>query len=149
MTPSSDDFMIKGQNPFYQTAIVAGMIVVALVITALADVFMEMESKFYWTMAAAFLLFFAVFNSVFSLGCKDIEAYWKKSIPCFFVLMVLSGVLAWLFSGLSIHEAYIYKGIYVVLGFGYLVFLSIISFMKRIVEFAEQEDWQAPKKRKR
>jgi Na+-transporting methylmalonyl-CoA/oxaloacetate decarboxylase gamma subunit len=34
------------------------------------------------------------------------------------------------------------------LTFVYLVFLSILNFMKKIVSFAEREEWSAPKKRK-
>ncbi len=57
--------------------------------------------------------------------------------------------MAYLFSSLSLNEAGSYRWIFTVLSFGYLVFLSILGFVKRIVEFAEKEDWQRPKKRRR
>lgn len=151
MDNNNDSFSIENFHPTRQMTIVAGMMIVAVLLTAIVKAIgiFEMSDRFFWTMSTSFLLFFAVFNSVVSLGCEDIDQYWKQSIPCFIGLMLLSGLLGWFFSGLSIHEVGLYKGIYFVLGFGYLVFLSILSFMKRIVDFAEQEDWEAPKKKRR
>ncbi|MGK0452465.1 MAG: hypothetical protein ACJAXE_003142, partial [Neolewinella sp.] len=42
-----------------------------------------------------------------------------------------------------------YKWIYFVVTFGYLVFLSMIAFMKKIVEFAQKEEWNRPKLRQK
>lgn len=36
-----------------------------------------------------------------------------------------------------------------VVTFGYLVFLSIVGFIKRIVEFAQREEWNQPRPRNR
>ena len=133
----------------------------ALIVFTIAFVFMlgaiminwlailEVSKEFYWLTATSFMLFFALFNSVFSLSCKDINQYWGRSMLAFAGLALATGLLAYLFSSTSIHDVGPYKWIYVVLIFGYLVFLSIMGFMKRIVEFAEREDWQAPRKRKR
>ncbi|MEM9821523.1 MAG: hypothetical protein AAF985_10645 [Bacteroidota bacterium] len=110
---------------------------------------MEISKEFYWLTATSFMLFFGLFNSVFSLSCKDINQYWGRSMLAFAGLALATGLLAYLFSATSIHDVGPYKWIYVVLIFGYLVFLSIMGFMKRIVEFAEREEWQAPRKRNR
>ena len=109
----------------------------------------EVEPEFPWLTATSFMLFFALFNSVFSLSCKDINQYWGRSMLAFALLAVATGFLAYFFSAMSIHDVGPYKWIYVVVIFGYLVFLSIMGFMKRIVEFAEREEWNAPRKRKR
>lgn len=110
---------------------------------------MEISNEFPWLTSASFMLFFAIFNSVFSLAAKDINHYWGRSMLSFAGLAIGTGFLAYFFSSISLEETGAYKWIYVVLTFGYLVFLSIMGFMKRIVDFAEKEDWQAPRKKKR
>lgn len=39
-----------------------------------------------------------------------------------------------------------YRWIYIVVTFGFLVFLSMVNFMKKIVEFAEKEEWNQPRR---
>jgi len=51
-------------------------------------------------------------------------------------------------SGVAIGKAESYRWIFIVVSFGFLVFLSMINFMKKIVKFAEQEDWTQPRRRK-
>ncbi|MEO0779409.1 MAG: hypothetical protein AAF146_22810, partial [Bacteroidota bacterium] len=93
-------------------------------------------------------LFFALINSLSSLSAEDLNKYWGRSMLAFAALAVASGLTAYGLSSLSINEAGSYRWIFIVLTFGYLVFLSIIGLMKNIVEFAEREDWQSPKKKK-
>ena len=71
--------------------------------------------------------------------------YWGRSIYSFMGLALGSGLTAYLFSSLTISEAGSYRWIYVVLTVGYLVFLSIVTFMRRIVEFAQKEEWNHPR----
>jgi hypothetical protein len=144
-------FLFKAYNPVLQAAMLlaAGFIVMLFSkIIGWIGIF-EANQKFPWMTAAAFVFCFAIFNSITSLSAKNLDNYWMKSIASFAGLVVSSGLMAYLFSSLSINEAGSYRWIFIVLTFGYLVFLSILGFMKRIVEFAEKEDWQAPKKRKR
>jgi hypothetical protein len=144
-------FLYKAYNPVMQAAMlfVAGFVVMLFSkILSWMGIF-EANQKFPWRTAAAFILLFAIFNSITSLSSKNLNNYWLKSMASFGVLAVASGFLAYLFSSLSINEAGSYRWIFTVLTFGYLVFLSILGFIKRIVEFAEKEDWQHPKKRRR
>jgi hypothetical protein len=75
--------------------------------------------------------------------------YWGISIFVYVSLAVLSGLIAYLASNLSVYEAGSYKFIYFVITFGYLVFISIMGFMKKIVAFAQKEVWNQPKIRRR
>lgn len=102
-----------------------------------------------WLVAASFLLFFALFNAILSATTKNLIKYWGRSIYSFLGLAVLSGLLAWGFSGLPIGKAGSYKWIFFVVTFGYLVFLSMVAFMKKIVEFAQKEEWNRPKLRQK
>jgi hypothetical protein len=105
--------------------------------------------KWPWLCAASFLLFFALFNAIMSATTNNLMKYWGRSIYSFAGLAAASGLLAWGLSGLSISEAGSYKWIYFVVTFGYLVFLSMIAFMKQIVEFAQKEEWNKPKLRQK
>ncbi len=151
MESPKSSFLYKAYNPVLQAVLIfaAGFVVMLFAkILGWTGIF-QTNQKFPWMTAAAFIFFFAIFNSITSLSAKDLNNYWLRSMGSFAALAVASGFMAYLFSSLSISEAGSYRWIFTVLTFGYLVFLSILGFMKRIVEFAEKEDWQAPKKRKR
>ena len=75
-----------------------------------------------------------------SLKAASMNKYWSRSIMAFMGLLVVSGLLATVFSGLSIDEAGSFRWLFVVLTFGYLVFLSIVRLMKKIVDIAIEQD---------
>jgi hypothetical protein len=67
----------------------------------------------------------------------------------FAALAVASGYFAYLFSGINIFDAGSYSWLFKVIFIVYLVFMSMIRAMKVIVEFAQKEEWNAPKLKKR
>lgn len=67
----------------------------------------------------------------------------------FLGLAFLNGLAAWLISGVPIGQAQSYRWIYVVVTIGFLVFLSMVNLIKKIVQFAEREEWTQPRKRQR
>jgi len=144
-------FFSKAYNPVLQgVTVLAGVLFMLLMGKIVGGLgISEFEETYPWLVAASFMLFFAVFNSVFSLSTTDLNGYWAKSMLCFGGLAVSSGLLAYFFSGLTLWEAGSYQWIYIVVTFGYLVFLSVMGFMKRIVEFAENEEWQKPRRKSR
>ncbi len=149
MEKAAGDHLSKFKNPIKQALIVfACVLFFDLGAFLLRSAGVEIESRFPWTITASFILFFAIFNSLFSLIAKDMENYWGLSVISYVALAVGSGLVAWLFSSLSINEAGPYRWLYIVLTFGYLIFLSIIRFMKNIVEFAQREEWSQPRARK-
>ena len=109
----------------------------------------DAHPKFYWMSACAFLLVYAVFNSIISLRVENSAKYWGSSIMMFIVLAVLSGLIAYLLSGIGVYDAGSYSFIYIVVTIDYLVFISIMNFVKRIVNFAQKEVWLHPKLRNR
>ncbi|MEK7254573.1 MAG: hypothetical protein AAB316_07510 [Bacteroidota bacterium] len=150
MITSADILFKKVQNPILQaTAILAAILVFDLGGKLLQMLGMDIEQRYSWTVTASFILFFAILNSVVSILAKNLENYWGRSIMSFLGLAVSAGVLAYLFSSLGIDEAGPYRWLYIVLTIGYLVFLSIIGFMKKIVEFAQREEWNQPRLRRR
>jgi len=150
MSNANDSIFYKAYNPIMQAAIVFGLGIIVMIggkLVAATDV-LSVSDRFPWMTAAAFILFFAMFNSIFSLASDDMGKYWGRSILAYAGLVLGSGLMAYLFSSIPIREAGSYRWIIIVLTFGYLVFMSIVRFMKNIVEFAEKEEWNSPKKRR-
>ncbi|MEL6638040.1 MAG: hypothetical protein AAFW73_12400 [Bacteroidota bacterium] len=150
MTEPKTSIYYRAYNPLVQAT---GIFFLGILVSLLAKLInalgiLEIGNRFPWMSAAAFLLFFALINSLSSLSAEDLNKYWGRSMLAFAALAVASGLTAYGLSSLSINEAGSYRWIFIVLTFGYLVFLSIIGLMKNIVEFAEREDWQSPKKKK-
>lgn len=148
---AQDPFLEKMHNPIIQAAVMlGGSIVITLLAKGMTLIgIIDISDRFPWMSAAAFMLCFSVFNSVFSLSAPNTVKYWGKSIYCFMGLAIMTGLFAWLVSSLSIGEAGSYKWIYFVVTIGYLVFLSIMGFMKTIVDFAQKEDWSHPRLRRK
>ena len=109
----------------------------------------ETDTLFPWSLATAFLLLFAVFNSLMSLNADNPMLYWGRSVYTFIGLAFMNGLAAWLFSGVAIGDAQSYRWIYIVVTIGFLVFLSMVNLMRKIVQFAEREEWNQPRKRRR
>jgi hypothetical protein len=100
----------------------------------------EMATYHFWTISASMTLLYAVGNSVLSLASSDENKYWGQSIFGFAVVAVVGGLIAYLFSGLGIFDAKSYSWIYFVFTFVYLLFLSIVRIMRKIVELVEKQD---------
>ncbi len=107
------------------------------------------ERLFAWSIGAALMLIFAMMNSLLCLRADNFAKYWGSSMYSFVGLALSTGGAAWMFSGVPIGEAESYRWIYIVITFGFLVFLSMVNFMKIIVRFAEKEEWNQPRTRRR
>ena len=151
MAHASQSFFDKAYNPVYQAlASLAGVIsIILLSKMANAIGLVEIPDRFPWLTAASFILLFSLFNSVFSLATDNMVKYWGRSIYSFLGLAAGSGIVAYLFSHIPISEAGSYRWIYFVLFIGYLVFLSMMATIRRIVEFAQKEEWNHPRIRRK
>ncbi|MBI5915096.1 MAG: hypothetical protein HY842_06940 [Bacteroidetes bacterium] len=150
MEQPAGGYYAKLQDPVVQAVVILSAVLLVNTLAAIArSAGMEVEQRFPWTVAASFLLFFATGNSLMSLLAKNADKYWGRSILSFMGLAASAGLLAYLFSSLTMNEAGSYKWIYIVLTVGYLVFLSILNFMKKIVDFAQREEWNQPRPRNR
>jgi hypothetical protein len=103
---------------------------------------------FPWEVATGASFLFGIFNSVMSLNAKDFVKYWSASIYSFLGLALVNGLAAWGISGVAIGDAESFKFIYLVVTFGFLVFISMVNIMKKIIEFAQKEEWNSPRTRK-
>lgn len=108
---------------------------------------MEVDRLYAWSIGAAFMLFFALMNSLLSLKAPSFVKYWGVSIYSYIGLGLGTSLLAWGFSGIPLKEAESYRWIYIVVTVGFIVFLTLVNLMKVIVKFAEKEEWNQPRKR--
>ncbi len=150
MTQNDDSFFAKAYNPFLQGGICLAASVLFMLVAKGIQLtgMMEVSGRFFWMTATVFMLCFAVFNSVFLLSAGNIMRYWGRSLYSFLGLSLISGLLAWLISTLSIGEAGSYRWLYLVIFVVYLVFMAIMVTMRNIVDFAQREEWNHPRIRK-
>ncbi len=136
-------------NPIQQAGLIfAGSLLIMGAGRLLQAVGVSVETLFPWSIATAFTLLFAVFNSMMSLTADNAMRYYAASVYSYLGLAFTNGVAAWLISGVPLADAESYRWIYVVITFGFLVFMSMVNLMKRIVQFAEREEWTEPRRRK-
>lgn len=132
----------KKYPPLYQAAFVLAIAVVIMVFAKLLSLTgaVEVSFRFYWMTSCSFLLFFAMFNSILSLSSGDLNKYWLRALLAFAALAIGSGLFATLISGVGIVEAGRIRYVYIVLIFGYLVFLCIMGMVKTLMAFFMKEE---------
>lgn len=135
-----DKLQLQTEKPFIQASLIIGAVLVVNIVSLMVKStgLVDVTNRFAWLNAASFMLFFAVLNSIYSLTAKSVPHYWGLSMYSFMIVASVSGLQAYLFSGISIANAGSYMWIYVVVTFGYLVFLSLMSILKKVVSFAEK-----------
>ncbi len=103
-----------------------------------------------WTISLSLLLLFAVFASIMLLRTAGkVSRYWNQSMVSFFALALLSNFAAQAISGKSVGEVGSFKFLFVVITIGFLVFISIVNLARKIIEYAEREEWNQPRMRGR
>jgi hypothetical protein len=143
-------FLDQNINPPKQALyILAGAMFFMLGGMALSKMDILTPNKLFpWEVATGASLLFGIFNSVMSLNAKSFAKYWGASIYSFLGLALVNGLAAWGISGVAINDAESFKFIYLVVTFGFLVFISMVNIMKKIIEFAQKEEWNSPRTRK-
>lgn len=142
MKETDEQFMEKARNPIYQAAFV---LVLGLIIIAVGKILggfglIKTSPLFPWLINTSFILLFAMGNVVLSLNASNQTRYWSLSIYSFGGFLIVSGVVAFIISGVSIHEAATYRWLYFMLTIIYLVFISIARLMRFIVDLAQKQD---------
>ncbi|HFA49034.1 MAG TPA: hypothetical protein ENJ95_08455 [Bacteroidetes bacterium] len=150
MISTKGPLLEKVKSPFAQAAVVVALIIIAdFGAFFIGEAGADFEQRLPWTISTTFILFFAMFNSMLSLLSDNMDRYWLRSMLSYVVMVVMAALLAWGFSSLTINEAGSYRWLFIVLTFGYLLWLSIVGFVRRIVEFAQKEEWNQPRLRKK
>lgn len=128
--------------PLWQAAAVSALALVVMLIACLLRWvgWLEAPPRIFWMISGACMLYYAIFNSIFSLSSNDFNAYFLKSLMGYVLVAGICSLAAWLFSGQTIDEAGSFRWIYFILTFSFILFLGIVNGMRRIVAFAQKED---------
>jgi DMSO/TMAO reductase YedYZ heme-binding membrane subunit len=136
-------FYDKAYSPYLQAAVFFGGSIVLMLLVKLLDlVGLSLGERGAWMIGAAFLLLYALFNSILCLSSKDFNKYWSQSMGGYAALLVGTGCAAYLFSSLSINEAGTFRWIYSVVTVAYFVFISMMGAIRSIVSKAQEVDEQ-------
>ena len=147
--PQADWFQ-KLRRPYIQAAVGIGIVLFFVIFGALFSLAGgELSERWGYQAAATGMLLYGVGNALLSLSADNVNRYWLISMACYVALVGVAVLIAWGYSGhwLTDDAAGSYKWIFIVLTFGYLVLLSIVSMMRNIVNFAEREEWTEPRRR--
>lgn len=138
-------------SPIQQALGIVGASLLLMIISWLVvkSGLVEGDPLFPWSIATAFTMLFALVNSLMSLQAASVAKYWGTSMYAYMAVAAVNGLMAWAFSGVPIGQAGSYKFIYLVITFAFLVFLSVVNFIKKIIRFAEREEWNNPKMRRK
>ena len=132
----------KEVQPFKQLIVAVALNIIALGIvkSSLNETTQSTDSVVYCEVSFSILLVFMLFNSVFSIPYKKRTQYFRDSIIAYVILGGVGGLLAAYLSGLSMDEAGSFRWLYFVFTFTYLVFISIVNLMRKIIEIAKRQD---------
>ena len=132
----------KEISPFVQAAFAIWVnLIVILFVKGIVDSGSVIEDGIVqWEVSFSVLLGFMLFNSVLSIPYQNRTEYFRNSIFSFLAVAGLGGVLAHYISGVSMDAAGSFRWLYIVFTFTYLVFISIVNLMRKIMEIAKRQD---------
>ncbi len=131
----------KQISPFKQAGVVFGLILLTILISKIISAFgiYNVREGFPWEMSLSGLLFFAIFNCIFSFAYEDQNSYWWKSLLSFALLAACGMLMAWAISGMSIDEAGSFRWLTLLFTFSYLVLLAMSRAMRGILKWAQKQ----------
>lgn len=94
----------------------------------------------YWILSCALLLLFAIVSSVFSFSSENAIKYYGQSVTSFLGVAILGAFSAFAFSGIALSDAGSFSWIYMVMSIIFIVFLTIVNLMRKIVEIAKKQE---------
>ncbi len=95
--------------------------------------------QFPWMIGVAFMLVFAIFNSVLWLSAENMIKYFSDSMTWYVLLAVASGLFAFALTGKNPNDVGSIKWIFIVMTIGYFVFMAIMGSIKRFITFLNKE----------
>jgi len=135
--------LVRVNEPMWQSAyIILIGLAISLVTFISIKTGVEIPASFYWTIVSAMCLMFALSSSLIGLGnVGGWDKYLLKSILFYFITFLVLGTIASFFSGVMWNE--LEKSYFVLFGsltIGYIVFVTIAGFMKKVKALLDKEE---------
>lgn len=93
-----------------------------------------------WLLATSMLLFYVFLSSIYCFKAKDRLLYYRQSTIAFVLIGIVLVATAQLFSGIQLSNAQSHQWIIIVISLVYLVFMTIIALIRKIVDIAIKQD---------
>lgn len=129
-------------TPMMQAAIVFGLILVIFFGLYFGHLlrWYAFDPMDIWLVGTAMMLFYILFNCIFGFNNENITTYFRNSIYSYIVLVVATCLLSQWITKVSVFDAKTYSWILVVFSIVYLIFMTVLGLIKKIVSLAIKQD---------
>lgn len=145
------NFLYPNEYNAYKHAILVLVLGVIMMLLSLIikSTGVELEETFIWMIVAACSLLFAGSCSIYAAFNKNFNQFLLHAVVSYLSLVVVMCFLAYFISKIPISKAGTYYKILMVVTFCFLVLLSLVNAVRAIIEYAQKEEWNHPKLRRR
>lgn len=142
MSESPSSIFNRAIHPLYQGGFVFGVFIFFLVLRIALDRLnaLDWNKEDIWLYCTSMALFFIIINSIFGFTTKDKNRYYRDSLFTYTGLLIVFILLGKWISGKSVFEAETYSWILLVFSVVFIVFLTIINLVRKIVEIALKQE---------
>jgi len=129
-------------NPWYQSifcVLIIGLAALFYLIFGLISPG-SLEKMDIWTLTTAMLLFYIIFNIALGMNQQHKLIYYRDSVYGYVFLVAIGIIVGKFISGISVFEAKTYSWIIFVFSLVYILFLSLVSLIRKIVEIALRQE---------
>lgn len=140
--PANKSIFDHSFKPVYQGLMVVSIyIVLLLVILILKFIhWIELEPLDYWKFSTSLVLFYIMVSCIFCFTAKEKITYYRNALFTYAaIIFTFTGISNW-FSGISLFQAESYSWILTVFSIIFIVMLTIINLVRKIVEIAIKQD---------
>ncbi len=140
----SNSLFARSIHPFKQaTTILAFYIVCNIFVWAFVSAgVLDKNPVLYWEAGFTCIMIYVIFSSALCFSYKNKMQYYTFALIAFAIMVVVTGFGAYFISGLSIDEVHhgSFRWLYIVFTFSYLVLLTIVNAMSKIINYARKQD---------
>lgn len=129
-------------NPYKIAMAAGGSYILLLVIQYLLQKFslLDYDPMRVWLMATSMLLFYVLLSSIYCFKATNRLLYYRQSTIAYIVIGIVLVSTAQYFSELKLSDAQSHRWIIIVISLVYLVFMTIIALIRKIVDIAIKQD---------
>lgn len=121
--------------------VIIGMIVFSVLSKIMSYMGLRMDdADTYWVIATSFTLLYTIFTSIACLPWDNQRKFLIEAIIVYAVILFLGGLIAYVFSGVSMDGVSGYRWLYIVFTISFVIFLGIARFVRRMVIITEKYD---------
>ncbi len=142
---SVDAIKTRLENPLGQATVIIVAVVVVQLMSLIIYGSTDRAGDAAWIIAGAFALFYGFFNAVFLLGAENPNSYISKSFTGYLLVLLFGAGLAYIINlQWPSQNSTSMRWIFMIVTFSYFIFITIVFFMRKIIEYAQRQDTESP-----